>query len=145
MILVREERSEDIEAVRLVNETAFGQPSEANIVDKLRENCQDLLSLVAVQDGAVVGHILFSPARIEEEGKNSYWAWVSPPWPCCPHGSARELALISSRRAWKFSKTEAVPLSSCLGIRNIILASALNGPHFMAFAASGRESLTRPS
>ena len=66
MIIVREEKSEDIEAVRLVNEKAFGQPSEAGIVDKLRENCQDLLSLVAVQNGAVVGHILFSPVRIEK-------------------------------------------------------------------------------
>ena len=69
MIIVREERSEDIEAIRMVNEKAFGQPAEANIVDKLRENCPDLLSLVAAQDGAVVGHILFSPARIEGEGR----------------------------------------------------------------------------
>jgi predicted N-acetyltransferase YhbS len=40
MIIVREERSEDIEAVRMVNKKAFGQPAEANIVDKLRENCR---------------------------------------------------------------------------------------------------------
>jgi predicted N-acetyltransferase YhbS len=33
MIIDREERSEDIEAVRMVNEKAFGQPAEANIVD----------------------------------------------------------------------------------------------------------------
>jgi len=69
MIVVREEKPDDIAAIRKVNEEAFGQPAEANIVDKLRENSSDLLSLVAVQEGQVVGHILFSPARIEGEGK----------------------------------------------------------------------------
>ena len=78
MIIVREERSEDIEAVRMVNETAFGQPAEANIADKLRENCQDRLSLVATQNGAVVGHILFSPARIEEKGKTVQGMGLAP-------------------------------------------------------------------
>jgi putative acetyltransferase len=78
MIIVREERSEDIEAVRMVNETAFGQPAEANIVDKLRENCRDLLSLVAVQNGAVMGHILFSPARIEGERKTMRGMGLAP-------------------------------------------------------------------
>jgi predicted N-acetyltransferase YhbS len=42
----------------MVNEKAFVQPAEANIVDKRREYCRDLLSLVAIQDGAIVGHIL---------------------------------------------------------------------------------------
>ena len=67
MIVVREERPDDIAAIRKINEKAFGQPVEANIVDKLRENCSDLLSLVAVQGEQIVGHILFSPARIEGE------------------------------------------------------------------------------
>jgi putative acetyltransferase len=78
MIIVREERSEDIEAVRMVNETAFGQPAEANIVDKLRENCRDLLSLVAVQNDAVVGHILFSPAKVEGERKTMLGMGLAP-------------------------------------------------------------------
>jgi putative acetyltransferase len=48
-----------------VNLLAFGQPQEADVVDKLRQNCPDLLSLVAVMDNRVVGHILFSPATIQ--------------------------------------------------------------------------------
>ncbi len=62
MIEVREELQEDIQAVLAVNKRAFGQTAEASIVDALRENCPDLLSLVAVDRGRVVGHILFSPA-----------------------------------------------------------------------------------
>jgi putative acetyltransferase len=48
-----------------VGNAAFGQPQEANIVDKLKNNCEDLLSLVATENEKIVGHILFSPAEIE--------------------------------------------------------------------------------
>lgn len=68
MIIIREERQEDAEPIRRVNDEAFRQPIEADVVDRIRENCRDLLSLVAVRNGEVVGHILFSPASIEEEG-----------------------------------------------------------------------------
>jgi putative acetyltransferase len=67
MLTIREERPEDIPAIRRVNQQAFGQAEEADIVDSLRESCDDLLSLVAVTEGRVVGHILFSPAEIEGE------------------------------------------------------------------------------
>lgn len=65
---IREETDEDIPAIRIINEQAFAQPAEANIVDKLRESCPGLLSLVAVLGGQVVGHILFSPAVINSNG-----------------------------------------------------------------------------
>ncbi len=68
MIIIREERPEDVEAIRRINLEAFGQPAEAEVVDQIREACDDLLSLVAVEGGEVVGHILFSPATIGEEG-----------------------------------------------------------------------------
>ncbi len=66
-IMIREERPGDRRAIRQVVEQAFGQQVEADIVDRLRENCPDILSLVAVQEEQIVGHILFSPARIEGE------------------------------------------------------------------------------
>lgn len=69
MIRIREEQSEDIRVIRKVNERAFGQPKEADVVDELRRNCNDLLSLVAVAQNQVVGHILFSPATIESEDR----------------------------------------------------------------------------
>lgn len=67
MISIREEKPEDISEIRSINELAFGQPTEANIVDRLRANCDDLLSLVAVDGKEIVGHILFSPVVIEGE------------------------------------------------------------------------------
>ena len=64
---IRLERPDDIPAIRLVNELAFGRPNEANIVDSLRENGKAILSLVAEVEGSVVGHVLFSPARFEPQ------------------------------------------------------------------------------
>jgi len=64
MIFIREENAKDIEQIKIINEQAFGQPAEANIVDMLRKSCPDLLSLVALEENEVVGHILFSPAKI---------------------------------------------------------------------------------
>lgn len=67
MTTIRAERMEDISAVRRVNELAFGQPNEANIVDSLRASARPYISLVAVQDEQVIGHIFFSPVTIEAE------------------------------------------------------------------------------
>jgi putative acetyltransferase len=64
-IEIREEIPQDIDAIRAINEQAFGQPQEANIVDKLRANCDGLLSLVALKDDKIIAHILFSPVTIE--------------------------------------------------------------------------------
>jgi putative acetyltransferase len=64
-MIIRLENSEDINDIHVLNELAFGQPQEANIVDKLRNNCEGLLSLVAIENEKIVGHILFSPAVIE--------------------------------------------------------------------------------
>lgn len=65
MLTVREEQRGDRHAVREVTREAFEQDAEADIVDKLRANGNVTLSLVAEQDGRIVGHILFSPVTIE--------------------------------------------------------------------------------
>ncbi len=64
MIVIREERPADGARVREINELAFGQPLEADLVDRLRANCAEALSLVA-EDDPVVGHILFTPVVVE--------------------------------------------------------------------------------
>ena len=64
-IIIRREQPEDRAAVHRVHERAFGQPAEADLVDRLRACGQATVSLVAVCRGEVVGHILFSPVTIE--------------------------------------------------------------------------------
>lgn len=65
MITIRAELTEDRTAVRRVNEGAFGRTTEADLVDALRAAAAPLLSLVAEEDGEVVGHLLFSPVTVE--------------------------------------------------------------------------------
>ena len=59
-MIVRFETSDDIAAIRMVQEVAFGQPAEAQLVDDLRAAGDCVFSLVAVDGGIVVGHIMFS-------------------------------------------------------------------------------------
>lgn len=65
MVEIREEEPQDVAAVRHVNELAFGEPDEADMVDALRSRGVVTLSLVAEKDGLIVGHIMFSPVTIE--------------------------------------------------------------------------------
>jgi putative acetyltransferase len=64
MLCVRRERPEDIAAIRMVNTLAFGRSDEASLVEALRAGGKAVLSLVAVEDDCIVGHILFSPVTI---------------------------------------------------------------------------------
>ena len=64
VIEIREESPDDIAAIREVNRLAFGQGLEGQVVDALRANGGVVLSLVAVSDGKIVGHILYSPAVV---------------------------------------------------------------------------------
>jgi putative acetyltransferase len=63
--LLRKELPEDRQAIRKVNEAAFGRSDEADLVDRLRQDGAALLSLVAELDGEIVGHILFSRMMLE--------------------------------------------------------------------------------
>jgi len=61
---IRPERPADIASIRAVNLTAFETSTEADLVDALREQAHPIVSLVADDVGAIVGHILFSPVTL---------------------------------------------------------------------------------
>ena len=68
-MVIRPERESDIRAIRSITDLAFrpmafSDGSEPAIIDRLRERGDLILSLVAEIDGAVVGHVAFSPASI---------------------------------------------------------------------------------
>ena len=68
-IIVRPERGKDFPAIKTVNNLAFGQENEGNLVEKLRKT-QDYvpgLSLVAEIENEIVGYILFYPIQIAAE------------------------------------------------------------------------------
>ncbi|MCJ7515609.1 MAG: N-acetyltransferase [Dehalococcoidia bacterium] len=70
MTVIRHETPEDEAAIHHVNEEAFGQTEEADIVDRLRGRGALTISLVAIQSDEIVGHIAFSPVKVESEHSN---------------------------------------------------------------------------
>lgn len=69
MMSIRAATPRDREAIRLVEEHAFGQQAEAGLVDALVAEGDAVVELVAEEDGDVVGHILFSRLYIQNGGK----------------------------------------------------------------------------
>lgn len=70
MANIRAEANKDIDGIHLVNEQAFGQKKEAELVDNLRKKKAITLSLVAEVEGQIVGHILFSPVTVEPDNSH---------------------------------------------------------------------------
>jgi len=60
-VIIRNEAPADIAAIHRVVEAAFQQSVEADLVDRLRADGDAVISLVAENDGEIVGHVLFSP------------------------------------------------------------------------------------
>lgn len=63
-ISIWEERPEDHGAIRTVHLAAFGRPAEADLVDALRRQAAPVVSLVALENERVVGHVMFSPVAL---------------------------------------------------------------------------------
>lgn len=78
MITIRNETKEDVQAIYELNKTAFGSPNEAELVDNLRNAGAVILSLVAVKDAQVIGHILFSPVHIESSDSSFLGVGLAP-------------------------------------------------------------------
>ena len=60
-MLIRPEATRDYPAIHALNASAFETPAEAHLVDALREQAKPVISLVAEENGFILGHILFSP------------------------------------------------------------------------------------
>ncbi len=63
-MLIRAEKEDDRDAVYAVNVSAFETPAEADLVAALRVQALPIVSLVAEENGEVVGHIMFSPVSL---------------------------------------------------------------------------------
>jgi putative acetyltransferase len=78
---IRQERPEDATTIRVVTDAAFkGKPyshqTEARIIDALRAAGALTISLVEIENAEIVGHVAFSPVRIN--GAASDWYGLGP-------------------------------------------------------------------
>ena len=67
-IVIRPERSADIDVVHVVVAAAFEREDEANLVDVLRREADPYLAFVAEAEGLVIGHVVFTPISIDGGG-----------------------------------------------------------------------------
>jgi putative acetyltransferase len=114
MTVIRPESPADIEPIRKLIAEAFGQTAEVVLVDQLREDGDLVLSLVAEEDGAVVGHIAFSRLRVAN-GDEDFPAVALAPLAVLP---ARQGAGIGGRlvtRAHELLREGGEMLSVVLG------------------------------
>ena len=79
-IFIRPEEKSDYSDIKKVNDLAFKQKNEGLMIEKLRDNPKFLaeLSLVAIVDDEIVGHILFFPVDIKNESKSTKSLSLAP-------------------------------------------------------------------
>ncbi len=72
-VTVRQEKDQDYRDITQVHDLGFGQKNEGELILRLRKTKKFIpeLSLVAENEGRIVGHILFYPIEIKGEGQVS--------------------------------------------------------------------------
>lgn len=65
--LIRDETPDDFLAIDHVNDLAFGETAQSQIIRELRANNQVLWSRVLILEGTLIGHLLFYPVLIDRD------------------------------------------------------------------------------
>ena len=145
MMVIRREAPEDIDSIREVNRQAFRGEYEGRLVDLLRDGGFVRLSLVAVLDDQVVGHILFSDLPIVADGRTIH-ALSLAPMAVTPTEQRRGIGSMLVRDGLRAAEVLGHRIVIVLGHRAFYerfgfsvqlalpLRSAYSGPNFMALA-----------
>lgn len=85
MITLRKETKTDYAGIRRINDLAFGRKAESKLIDLLRkkEDFVPDLSILAEVNKQLVGHILFTPVKIES-GSESFTTLCLAPMSVLP-------------------------------------------------------------
>lgn len=83
---IRQERPQDAATIHALTEAAFkdmpfSDQTEAKVVDALRAAGALTLSLVATEGGEILGHVAFSPVRINADAGDWYGLGPVSVWP----------------------------------------------------------------
>jgi len=79
-VMIRSEKGNDFSEIKIINDLAFKQTNEGLMVEKIRKNKEYIpeLSLVAIVDKKIVGHILFFPVKIINDSKINICLSLAP-------------------------------------------------------------------
>ena len=115
MLDVRPETPADFDAIRELHAAAFAPSDvEPRLVDRLRADGDHVpeLSLVATDDDAVVGHVLFSRATLGEPPREIL---VLAPMAVTPHRQRSGIGAALVTESLKRARETVYPLVSVLG------------------------------
>jgi putative acetyltransferase len=142
-VSVRPESPADRDGIREVNRAAFGQEDEARLVDALRTGGHVRVSLVAEENGRVVGHILFSELPIATQ-VGTVEALALAPLAVAPSRQRRGIGSVLTREGLRASRSAGHRIVVVLGHPEFYprfgfsarlaerLKSPFSGPAFMA-------------
>jgi putative acetyltransferase len=141
-MVIRPPTPVDHAAIHAVVAAAFGQPDEADLVDALRADGDALVELVAEEDGAVVGHILFSPLATDTGARLAALAPLSVT-PGRQRDGLGQALMAAGHQACRASGVEAVivlghpayyPRAGYSAEAAKTVKAPFSGPSFMALA-----------
>ena len=116
-LTIRPEAPGDEAAIRAVHHAAFGGPTEGRIVDELRGSDAWVpgCSLVAVDDGTIVGHVVMARAVLERKDEPPARVLVLGPIGVRPDRHREGIGAALMRRAIGAAVARAEPLIVLLG------------------------------
>jgi putative acetyltransferase len=144
-VRVRPEASGDVRAIYELQEAAFGRNDESLLIDRLRaeKGFEAPMSLVADEDGALIGHVLFTHLQLAA-GNRSLRAAALGPVGVHPDHQRKGVADRLVRYGLEYLKKEGYEAAVVLGdpayygrfgfsaqTATPIICS-YSGPHFMA-------------
>jgi len=137
---IRPERPEDAAAIDAVLRAAFPKAAEADLVRRLRADGDLALSLVAEENGTIIGHAGFVPVRLEPDP--GYRIWGLAPLSVVPNRQGQGIGSALTNAGLDAAAEAGIGLVLVLGDQNYygrfgfdtVLASeiavAWAGPYF---------------
>lgn len=110
-ITIRRELAGDSSSIRAVHKLAFPTDAESRLVDALRAANQLTLSLIAIVNSEIAGHIAFSPVEIDGEPIG----WGLAPLAVVPHRQRTGVGSALTLHALNECRRLNVPLVVVLG------------------------------
>ena len=117
-VTIRPERPQDADAIRALNDAAFGGALEGRIVDDIRGTDRWIAggSLVAVDSGGrIVGHLLLSEGDLETDAGAVRRIWMVGPVAVLPEVQRRGVGAALMRAAIDLATSRGQPVLCLLG------------------------------
>lgn len=147
-MIIRDENENDAAAVGSVVEEAFGQRDEAILVERLRQDGDAAISLVATDGNAIVGHVMLSPMSAPFRALGLAPLSVLPSHQNRGIGAALTNAAIMRAKADRWTAVFVLGDADYygrFGFRTDLAAgfsSPYAGPHFMVLPLAGTSCAT---